>query len=77
MEPERDGGKLSNGMREKVWVLCDGRVALIEASGKVVDQHAKWMVCRVESLQSETLITNTLHSETSEMVLYITIQYNL
>ena len=45
-----DGGQLSDGVREELGVLRNTRVALYEALGEVVDEDAKRMISRSESL---------------------------
>ena len=50
MQSDGDGGQLSDGVREELGVLRNTRVALYEALGEVVDEDAKRMISRSESL---------------------------
>ena len=44
MQSDCDRIELSNGVTEKVLMLCDSRVALNEAFGQVVDEETQGVV---------------------------------
>ena len=52
VKPYSDGVELSDGVTEKVLVLCRSRVALNKALGQVVDEKTKRMVNRLEALNN-------------------------
>ena len=44
VQPDCDGVELSNGMTEKILVLCHSRVALNKALGQIVDKKTEGVV---------------------------------
>ena len=56
VQPDSDGVELSNGMTEKIFVLCHSRVALNEALGQIVDKKTEGVVNRFETLQERTKV---------------------
>ena len=44
MQPDCDRVELSNGVTEKILVLCNSRVALNKALGQVVDKKTEGVV---------------------------------
>lgn len=44
VQSNSDRTEFSNGMREKVAVSTDSRVAFQETLGEVVDKNAEWMI---------------------------------
>lgn len=54
MKSGGDRNEFSDGMRKETGMLESSRIALIEASGEVIDEHTKRMISRPKSLQ-ETL----------------------
>ena len=57
VQPDCDGVELSNGMTEKIFVLCHSRVALNKALGQIVDKKTEGVVDWLETLQKITLIS--------------------
>ena len=64
MQPDCDRVELSDGVTEKILVLCHSRVALDETLGQVVDKKAERVVNRLETLQ---LLIHYIHTGTNDL----------